>query len=258
MKKRLTGQTAIVSGGLGDIGRAICRALAEQGADVALCGLQPRGEAAGFLAELRVLGVRAAYGRLDITDAKATAAWVLQVEKSIGVPSLIIPNAAQVTLKDCRRITPAQWERELRVNLDGAFHFARSGALRLLERRRPGRIVFIGSWAGHRPHPTIPAYSVSKAGLRMLCQCMALEFAPFGIQVNEVAPGYVDAGLSARLQKGDPARREAARRRVPLKRLIEPHEVAAAVSFLCDPENRHMTGTVIVQDGGLSLVPPTG
>jgi glucose 1-dehydrogenase len=254
--KKLSGQTAIISGGLGDIGRAIAEALAAEGASIALCGLQAADEAKDFLAGLRALGSRASYDRLDVTDAEATAAWVLQVERSMGVPSLIIPNAAQVTPETSRAITPRQWERELRVNLDGAFYFAQSAALRLVENGKAGRIVFIGSWAGHRPHPAIVAYSVSKAALRMLCQCMALEFAPEGILVNEVAPGYVDAGLSAQIYLGDSARREASRRVVPLKQLLEPRDVAMAVRFLCEPENRHMTGTVIVQDGGLSQMPP--
>ena len=254
--EKLAGQTALISGGLGDIGQAIARALAAGGADIALCGLQPEHEADAFLAELHQLGRRASYDLVDISDAAATAGWVQHVEKTMGVPSLIIPNAAQVTMADCRHITPQQWDRELRVNLDGAFYLARSAALVLVEQHKPGRIVFIGSWTAHRAHPHIPAYAVSKAALRMLCQCMALEFAPYGILVNEVAPGYVDAGLSGRLLRENPHLKEKLRQLVPVKQLVEPHEVARSVAFLCDPENCQMTGSVIVQDGGVSLLPP--
>lgn len=253
---KFVGQTAIISGGIGDIGRAIAREFAAHGADIALGGLQSAGDAETFLEEIRALGRRVSYDVVDVSDAGATAAWVKRVEMSLGVPTLIIPNAAQVTPADIQHITPQQWDRELRVNLDGAFYLAQSAALRLLAQRKPGRIVFIGSWAGHRVHPTIPAYVVAKAGLRMLCQCMALEFAQHGILVNEVAPGIVDAGLSGQIMNGDSALRESMRLLTPVKQLVEPRDVGRAVAFLCDPENRQMTGSVLVQDGGMSLLPP--
>ncbi|MBI5801285.1 MAG: SDR family oxidoreductase [Verrucomicrobia bacterium] len=256
MMKRFSGRTALISGGLGDIGRAIAIELATHGADVALCGLRPASEAEPFLIELRALGQRVTYDAVDVADADAVQVWVERVEAALGAPTLIIPNAAQVTQSDFQRLTPQQWNRELRVNLDGAFHMAQSAALRLLEHRKPGRIVFIGSWAGHRVHSDIPAYCVAKAGLRMLCQCMALEFAPHGILVNEVAPGIVDAGLSCKIMSGNAELRESVRQMTPVKKLIVSQDVARAVTFLCDPENLQMAGSVIVQDGGLSLLAP--
>lgn len=253
---KLAGQIAIISGGLGDIGRAIGRELAGNGADVALGDLHAAAEAEEFLKELRALGRRANYDLVDVSDAPATAAWVQRVESSLGTPTLIIPNAAQVTQADCAQITPEQWERELRVNLNGAFHLAQCGAQRLLAQRKPGRIVFLGSWVANRVYPRLPAYITAKAGVRMLAQCMALEFAPHGILVNEVAPGVVDAGLSGRLMRDDPALRESLRQLTPVKDLVAAQDVARAVAFLCDPENRQMTGSVLVQDGGFSLIPP--
>ncbi|MFA6543115.1 MAG: SDR family oxidoreductase [Limisphaerales bacterium] len=254
--KKFSGQTAVISGGLGDIGRAIALELATQGADVALCGLRPATEAEAFLKGLQSLGRRASYDVVDVSDSEAVQAWVRRVEASLGVPTLVIPNAAQVTQADFQHITSQQWDRELRVNLSGAFHMAQAAALRLVEHRKPGRIVFIGSWAGHRVHSHIPAYCVSKAGLRMLSQCMALEFAPHGILVNEVAPGIVDAGLSGQIMNGNAALRETLRQMTPVKELAVAQDVARAVAFLCDPENRQMAGSVIVQDGGMSLLPP--
>jgi NAD(P)-dependent dehydrogenase (short-subunit alcohol dehydrogenase family) len=253
---KLAQQVALISGGLGDIGRAIARELAAQGADIALCGLHPAAEAESFLDELRNLGRRARYDVVDVSDADAVQLWVREVEAALGVPTLIIPNAAQVTQADFQHLTPEQWNRELRVNLDGAFHMAQAAALRLIALGRPGHIVFIGSWAAHRVHAHIPAYCVAKAGLRMLCQCMALEFAPYRILVNEVAPGIVDAGLSAQVLNGDAALRESVRQLTPVRELVTPEDVARAVAFLCDPANRQMTGSVIVQDGGMSLLPP--
>src|SRR5262245_8708738 len=98
---KLAGQIAIISGGLGDIGRAIARELATHGADIALGGLQPAVETEEFLNELRALGRRASYDLADVADAAASAVWVQRVETSMGTPTLIIPNAAQVTREDC-------------------------------------------------------------------------------------------------------------------------------------------------------------
>jgi NAD(P)-dependent dehydrogenase (short-subunit alcohol dehydrogenase family) len=254
--KSLSNQVAIISGGLGDIGRATALELARRGADVAVSDIRPAGDADVLLRSLQDLGVRGRYARVDVSDAAAVAAWVGDVEQQWATPSLVIVNAAGVTVAGIRDLTPAQWARELRVNLDGAFHLAQAAALRLLAANKPGRIVFLGSVAGHLPNPNIPAYCVAKAGLRMLCKCMALDLAPHGILVNEIAPGYVDAGLSAQGWRADPGFKEVCREHVPIKELISPEEVAQQIAHLCDPENRHMTGSVLLMDGGVTLAGP--
>jgi len=252
--KTLENQTAIISGALGDIGRAIARELASRGAAVALGDVRPQNDAQPFLDELKADGFEARYSQVDVSDADAVTCWVEEVENTFGVPNLIIPNAAIVTLENIRSVTPEQWRRELNINLDGAFHLAQSGALRLLEKQKSGRIVFIGSWAAHAPHVHLPAYSVAKAGLRMLMKCLALDLAPEDILVNEVAPGYVDAGLSGKIFNENPKLRAEAEAKVPVRRLISSQEVALEVAHLCEPQTRHTTGSVVLMDGGLSLL----
>lgn len=249
----LENQTAIISGGLGDIGRAIARKLAELGADIALGDIVGSSQSIDFLQDLKKLGRRARYDCVDVTDALAVSEWVAAVETDFGAVTLIVPNAAIVTLSNFRTLRASEWNRELRVNLDGSFHLAQAGVQRLLQLKKEGRVVFIGSWAGHRPHTHIPAYCVAKAGLRMLCQCMALELAPYGILVNEVAPGYVDAGLSGRMFEKDTAARDRFMGQVPIQKLIKPADVALQVAHLFDPQNQHMTGSLVLMDGGLSL-----
>lgn len=256
MAANLSVEVAIISGGLGDIGRAIAVELAQRGAAIAIGDLREKEDAESFLASIRERRVRTRYDRVDVADAEQVRAWVRNVEADLGAPTLIIPNAAIVTLADVRKVTPEQWANELSINLNGAFHLAQAGALRLLELKKPGRIVFIGSWAAHAAHPNIPAYCVAKAGLRMLCKCMALDLAPNGILVNEVAPGYVAAGLTASVWAKNPGAKERAAQRVPTGLLISAEEVAKQVVHLCDPENRHMTGSVLLMDGGLSLATP--
>ena len=256
MDQHLKNHVAIISGGLGDIGRAIAIELARRGADIAICDIRSNDDATATLSSLRDLAVHARYDRVDVADAAAVAAWIAAVEADLGPATLIIPNAAIVTVAGVRDVTPEQWSRELRINLDGAFHLAQAAAKRLLAHKKPGRIVFIGSWAAHAPHSAIPAYCVAKAGMRMLCKCMALDLAADGILVNEVAPGYVDAGLSGKFWVTNPEARVAAAQRVPIGKLIDADDVALQVAHLCEPDNRHMTGSVLLMDGGLSLMTP--
>jgi NAD(P)-dependent dehydrogenase (short-subunit alcohol dehydrogenase family) len=254
--KTLQTQTAIISGALGDIGFAIATELSRLGANIALGDILPESAAADSIKTIEQFGVKCRYDRVDVSDPAAVSRWAGAVEQSLGLPSLIIPNAAVVNLGGVRTTTPDSWQRELSVNLSGAWYLAQAAAQRLLASNKPGRIVFIGSWAAHAAHVQIPTYCVSKAGMRMLCKCMALELAPHGILVNEVAPGYVDAGLTGKMFNAHPATRPAAKARVPINELITAQEVARNVAFLCDPDNRQITGTTILMDGGLSLVTP--
>lgn len=254
MEKLFEKKTVILSGGLGDIGRAVALEFARHGAAIGIGDILPETSATNFLKEIEQLGVLALYSQVDVTDAQAVQRWIVDVENNLGVASIIIANAATVTLGGIHSITADQWARELRVNLDGAFYLTQGATARLLYHKIPGRVVFVGSWAAQTVHAHIPAYSVSKAGLRMLCQCLALELAPHNILVNEIAPGYVDAGLSAGIWNKTPGLMEISRQRVPIKKIISVQSVAWQVIQMCHPQNEHMTGSTVVMDGGLSLL----
>lgn len=257
MSTELEGQAAVISGGLGDIGRAIASELAAHGADIAICDLN--ASASDVLRrQIENLGRRYRFDRVDVSDADAVSRWIGDLEETFALPTLIIPNAAIVDLRPFNTLDASCWRKELSVNLDGAFYLAHAATSRLLAKRLTGRVVFVGSWTADTVHVQIPTYCVAKAGVRMLTRCMAGAFASAGILVNEVAPGYVDAGLASRFMEEDPAVRETSRKEVPIGVLIEPSEVAQQVWHLCDPRNRHMTGTTLLMDGGLTLVRPQG
>jgi glucose 1-dehydrogenase len=247
----LRGQTAIISGGLGDIGRAIALELAGQGANISLGDMKPAAEAEAFLEQLRTLGREAMYMQIDIRNPQEVADWVDMTGDEIDIPSLIISNAGIVTRASALKITTEQWNNEFEVNVGGALSMCRSAAQNLIHHDLPGTIVLVGSWAAHRPNKNIPAYCASKSALRMLGQLLALELSVHHITVNEVAPGAVNAGLSAaNLQS---MAQEDITSRIPNGKWIEPEEVAWQVANLCDPRNVNMTGSVVVMDGGLSL-----
>jgi NAD(P)-dependent dehydrogenase (short-subunit alcohol dehydrogenase family) len=254
MENSFRNETVVISGGLGDIGRAMALAFAECGANIALCDILEPAQSRDFLSVIEAYNVKTDYARVDVSDAEAVANWIASVEGKLGLPTIIIANAAIVHFTTIHELTAAQWSQEIGVNLNGAFHLAQAATARLLYHKRSGRVVFIGSWAAHSVHTHIPAYCVSKAGMRMLCKCLALELAPHNILVNEVAPGYVDAGLSGRTFEKSPQIRKEAEEKVPVKRLITAAEVAQQVLHLCHPSNQHMTGSTILMDGGLSLL----
>lgn len=254
-EQNLLGQVAIISGGIGDIGRAIALELARRGADIALGDIVAAEQARETLDAIRKLGRRARYDQVDVSDVTRVGEWISDVEADLGVPTLIMPNAAIVEFAGTLKAEPQAWTREINVNLTGAFFMAQFAAKRLIEHKKPGRIVFTGSWAAHAPHPFIIAYSASKAALRMVCQCMAFELGKHDILVNEVAPGWVDAGLTGKRWQLFPEHRATAEEKIPIGKVIHPHDVAIQVAHLCDPDNKHMTGAVIVMDGGLSVKP---
>lgn len=247
------GQTVMISGGLGDIAQATAMAFSKAGARIALSDVTPWDKAESQIAALRRQQVEVHYTVVDIRDPEAVAAWLAEVTQLWGTVSIAIANAATVTMKPFRELTPMAWIREMEVNLNGSFFLANTACRYFMENSVQGNVVFLGSWAAHAIHEALPAYGVSKAAIRMLCQSMALEYAPYGIRLNEVAPGYVNAGLSRLVWNQDPAEAEAARLRVPVRALIEPGEVARQVLWVCDPQNKHFTGSTLLMDGGLSL-----
>lgn len=254
MEKLFQQKVLVISGGLGDIGQAICREFAGQGAAIAIGGLQAEGEAQVFLNELRQeYNAAAHYMCVDVSDPDAVTNWLQEVEAQLGVPSLIISNAATVTQATIHQMKPDDWSRELRVNLDGAFFLTQKATKRMVEVNLPGHVIFVGSWAAEAVHPGLPAYCVSKAGVRMLCKCMALELAPHHILVNEIAPGYVDAGLSAEIWAKNPGLIQEAAKKVPVGKIMSAEAVAKQVVYLCRPDNEHITGITLLMDGGLSL-----
>lgn len=232
-----TAEVAVVTGAHGAIGAAIVEELAG-------CGARAVG---GDLAGHNSLTA------VDVTDPPSIERWLDRVAAEFGTPTIGVICAGISRPGRLIDTSDDDWNDVVAVNLTGAFYTARSIVRRMLEERIRGRLVFVGSWAGHAPHPHIGAYSATKAGLRALCQTFALDHAADGILVNEVAPGIVDAGLSRELFRHDQSLEQRTRAAIPTGSVLAPRDVARDVAYLASPDNRHTTGTVIVSDGGLSL-----
>ncbi len=245
----------VISGGVGDIGQAMAIAFLDAGSTVCLADKMDLEQATQKFPLLERES-RLHYQQVDISDYEQVTHWLLGCRERYGALSICIPNASRVTLKNFQSISAQEWKDELDVNLHGAFYMANEAARLFIEDKVAGNIVFLGSWAGHAVHKNLPTYSVSKAAVRMLCQSMALEFANYGIRVNEVAPGYVNAGLSKVVWADAPEQQTAASKVVPLGSILESEEVAKQVLWICSENSRLLTGATIVLDGGLSLLRP--
>lgn len=243
----------IISGGIGGIGLATAKKFAELGAHIALADIKNREEVISQINEIKDFGAKCLYTSLDISKADDVKKWIDEVEQTLGIPTIIIVNAAITRLSSFDETCATQWECDMAVNVNGAFFMSKYSTELLKQKREKGRVVFVGSWAAQHVHSHMPSYSVSKAAIQMLNKCLALELAPYGILVNEIAPGYVDVGLSGRIWNENPGRREKAAERIPTKEVILAEEVAENIVFLCNPTNRHMVGTTLLMDGGLSL-----
>jgi glucose 1-dehydrogenase len=221
----LSGQVAMISGGLGDIGRCLASELARLGAALPIGDIRPKREADHLMEEVSRHS-KAIDRQVNVADRKSVESWVAETEANLGCPTVVVPNAAVVTLGTVANTTGEDWDRQIAINLTGSFHFAQTYANQMRKANRPGRIVFIGSWVAGEPDNTILAYCVSKAGVRMLMRCLAKELAPYDILVNEVAPGDVDAGVTAQVFRDDPSRRPYCEARVPVRCLMDSIDVA--------------------------------
>ncbi|AOW92604.1 hypothetical protein BFN03_07595 [Rhodococcus sp. WMMA185] len=240
-----------VTGGVGDIGRAIAALLLDCGAQVTLLDIATDDQAAAVVDSFGAPG-KVCYRRMDVRDPDAVAATLA----SIDPLDVVVSNAAIVESAPFLEITPKQWNSQLESNLTGCFNVGQSAARIMLDRGKPGRIVLTSSFIQEMPWPEVAAYSVTKAGVRMLTRCMAAELAEHGILVNAVAPGIVYAGMAKRQLETEPQYAARVATAVPLGRLQTAEQVARSVGVLCSDAGDYMTGSVLLADGGASLRVP--
>jgi 3-oxoacyl-[acyl-carrier protein] reductase len=244
----LQGKVALVTGASRGIGRACAVALAEAGAAVAV-GYSANPEAAEEVAGLiRSAGVGCVTLGSDLADPAAPGVLVERTVAELGSVDIVVNNAGITRDNLAVRISDADWDAVIAVDLSAAFRICRA-ALRPMLRRRDGRIINISSVAGVMGNPGQANYSAAKAGLIGLTKALCREVGSRGITVNAVAPGFIATDMTAGLTDDTLATATAA---VPLGRLGTVDEVAAAVRFLALPEAAYITGHVLHVDGGLA------
>jgi NAD(P)-dependent dehydrogenase (short-subunit alcohol dehydrogenase family) len=232
-------QVALVTGGMRGIGLAIARALARDGAAIAIVDREAVETAEPPLPGALLLA-------RDVRDFEGAASAVAAIEAQLGAPTIAVLNAGISRDAASWKMAEEDWREVIDVNLTGAFAYAQAAARSMREHRR-GAIVFISSVNGLRGRFGLANYSASKAALVGLTRTLARELGPRGIRVNAVAPGHVRTEMTSKLE---PRFIEQALSETALGRLGEPEDVAELVAFLVSARARHITGEVIRVDGG--------
>ena len=238
--------SALVTGASRGIGRAIARALAEEGWPVCVNWLEHREAAESLTEALRAEGRNAVAYQADVSDRKAVEAMVRAASEAMGPVELLVNNAgiAQQTL--FQDTDDAAWSRMLSVNLTGPRNTSMAVLPHMLSEKR-GCIVNVASIWGLRGSSCETAYAASKAGLVGLTRSLALELAPSGIRVNAVAPGCIETDMVRALGRETRAMLED---ETPMGRLGLPEEIAKAVCFLASDSASFITGQILTIDGG--------
>lgn len=243
---QLDGKIALVTGASSGIGVGIARALHAQGARVVLTGRR-EAELSAVAAEL---GERASVMPADLNDPAAPAALVEGIEAAHGRLDILVNNAGFTRDMLALRMADEDWNAVLEVDLNAPFRLARA-SLRGMMKRRSGRIVSIASIVGVTGNAGQVNYAAAKAGLIGMSKALAQEVAPRGVTVNIVAPGFVATPMTDKLNE---TQKTTLLSRIPLNRMGEAKDIAAAVVYLASDEAAWVTGTTVHVNGGMLMV----
>lgn len=240
-------RVGLVTGGVGDLGYASAKKMVEMGLDIVLMDIREDNQR---VEALRERGARVLFLQADVSDRGAVQTALERVWAEFGRLDVCMCNAGISMNVPFLEYTVEEWNQHMDVNLNGYFHVTQEVAKRWVAADDKGKIIFTGSWVQDVPYKLIAPYCVSKAGVWMLARCAALELAPHGITVNAIAPGIVEAGLTARELKDFPEFREEFMSLIPLGRIQQAEDVADVVGFLVSEASDYLTGTTITCDGG--------
>lgn len=245
---KLEGKVALITGGAQGIGRAIALILARQGARVVISDVNLE-KAQETCREIESAGGQALAIEGNVADAKAAENMVERAVEKFGALDILVNNAGITRDGVLLRMKEEDWDSVMAVNLKGAFQCTRA-ALRFFLKRKAGKIVNIASVTGEMGNAGQSNYAASKAGLIGFTKSVAREYASRNIQVNAVAPGFIDTAMTQAIPQRD---RDSLIKQIPMERLGTPEDVAEAVLFLASSAADYITGQVLNVNGGMYM-----
>jgi len=246
----LTGRVAVVTGGNGGIGRGIALGLAQAGAAVAVLGRNEEKNRR-VLSELKAIGVPSLTLKVDMNDRAALEPALNRVESELGGIGILVNNAGIASLSGgVLNEKSEDWDRVIETQLNSVFLLSKLAAASML-RRKAGKIINIGSMYSYFGSALVPSYSAAKGAIVQLTKSMAIELAPHNIQVNAIAPGWIETDMTAPV-RASPMNDEILSR-TPAGRWGQPEEIAGTAVYLASRASDFVTGTTIRVDGGYAI-----
>ena len=244
----LAGKVALVTGAAQGIGKAIALLLAKNGAEVVVSdiNLEKAQETAN---EIQGMGRRSFAIKVNVTDLKDVERMVGAIVEQFGRIDILVNNAGITRDRLILRMTEEDWDAVLDVNLKGTFSCTKA-VIRYMSKQKSGKIVSIASVSGEMGNPGQANYAASKAGVIGFTKTIAREFAGRGINVNAIAPGYIQTPMTDAVPE---KAKEELKRMIPMERLGQPEDVAQAVLFLVSENSSYITGQVLNVNGGIYM-----
>ncbi len=246
---RLSGKTALVTGGGRGIGREIALVLAGEGADIVIWDVNP-SDAQTACKDIEALGRKALADQVDVTNFESVEVGVNKILDKLGKIDILVNNAGITKDNLLLRMSQQEWDAVINVNLKGTFNCTKA-VFRPMSKQRGGKIINIASIIGIIGNYGQANYAASKAGIIALTKTSARELASRNVNVNAIAPGFIQTEMTAKLPEDVKAKMMQA---IPMAKLGAPKDVANACLFLASGESDYITGQTIVVDGGMVMV----
>jgi len=248
---KLAGKVALVTGSSQGIGLAIALRLAQEGADIVVNHYAHLDQANAVKAQIEAMGRRATVVDANISLMGEDTKLIADGAAALGQIDILVNNAGVERNASFWEVSEADYDFVLNTNLKGAFFATQAFVRHLMSRKAGGKIINISSVHEELPFPHFTSYCMSKGGMKMMTRNLSIELAPFGITINNVAPGAIETPINTSLLH-DPAKLKALLDNIPLNRLGKPNDVSSAVAFLASSDADYITGTTLVVDGGLT------